>query len=293
MTRPSQAVLITGCSSGIGRATAQHLHRRGWTVYATARRREALTELEAMGCRTLALDVTDEESMRTAVGAVEDEHGAVGVIVNNAGYSQSGAVETIPPDAVRRQFETNLLGPLRLTQLVLPGMRAQRWGKVVNLSSMGGRMTFPGGGIYHATKYALEGLSDVLRFEVAGFGIDVILIEPGIIRTGFGEAAVASVAAAGSGDGDAGDGDPYAAFNAAVAESTASAYVHGPLARLGGGPEAVAETIGEALAAERPRARYTVTPSARAMIGLRALLPDRAWDAFMGRSFVQPGGRRG
>src|SRR3954471_18341009 len=189
----SKAVLVTGCSSGIGRATAEHLAQHGWTVYASARRREAIADLEAVGCRLLALDVTDEASMAAAVAAVEAQEGAVGVLVNNAGYSQSGAVETVPLDEVRRQFETNVFGLARMCQLVLPGMRRQRWGKIVNLSSMGGRLVFPGGGFYHATKYAVEAISDALRFEVKGFGVDVILIEPGLIRTAFGETASGGV----------------------------------------------------------------------------------------------------
>ncbi len=137
--------------------------------------------------------------MRAAVDAVTDAEGAVGVLVNNAGYSQSGAVETVPVDEARRQFETNVFGLLRMCQLVLPGMRAQRWGKIVNISSMGGRLAFPGGGVYHATKYAVEAISDALRFEVRGFGVDVIVIEPGLIVTNFGEVAAGSVAAAGNG----------------------------------------------------------------------------------------------
>lgn len=281
MSAPSKAVLVTGCSSGIGRATAAHLAARGWTVYATARRRDALADLEAAGCRALELDVSSEASMRAAVEAVEAAEGAVGVLVNNAGYSQSGAVESVPLDAVRAQFETNLFGPLRLAQLVLPGMREQRWGKIVNVSSMGGKLTFPGGGIYHATKHALEAASDALRFEVAGFGVHVIVIEPGIIRSGFGDAAVREIAR--------GDDGPYAEFNAAVAATTAGVYERGPLARLGGEPEDVARRIEHAITARRPRARYTVTPSATAMIAQRALLPDRAWDALMRRSFRQPG----
>jgi len=189
----SKAVLITGCSSGIGRATAERLVGEGWTVYATARRPETLTELEQKGCRTLALDVTDEQSMRAAVAQVTEEQGAVGVLVNNAGYSQSGAVESVPMEQVRAQFETNVFGLLQMCQLVLPGMRSQAWGKVVNISSMGGRLTFPGGGLYHATKYAVEALSDALRFEVRGFGVDVIVVEPGLIVTQFGEVAAGSV----------------------------------------------------------------------------------------------------
>jgi NAD(P)-dependent dehydrogenase (short-subunit alcohol dehydrogenase family) len=276
----SRAVLITGCSSGIGHATAAHLSAQGWTVYATARRREALSDLEARGCHTLSLDVTDEESMSAAVRAVEDAEGAVGVLVNNAGYSQSGAVESVPLDRVRAQFETNVFGLVRMCQLVLPGMREQRWGRIVNLSSMGGKFTFPGGGVYHATKHAVEALSDALRFEVAGFGVKVIVIEPGLIRTSFSATAVAGI------EPPAG---PYADFNAAVARSTAGAYEQGPLARLGGPPEAVAERIGHALSARRPRARYTVTPSARFMIGQHALLRDRGWDALMRTQFPRPG----
>src|SRR5579862_5002674 len=133
MAQPSKAVLITGCSSGIGRATALWLAGKGWTVYASARRPESIAELADAGCRTLTLDVTDEESMRAAVAQVEREHGAVGVLINNAGYSQSGPVEQVSLDDVRRQFETNVFGVVALTQLVLPQMRAQRWGKIVNI----------------------------------------------------------------------------------------------------------------------------------------------------------------
>ena len=187
---PSRAVLITGCSSGIGHATAERLLAGGWKVYATARRPDSIADLADKGAITLALDVTDESSMAAAVQAVTEAEGAVGVLVNNAGYSQSGAVESVPIDQVRRQFETNVFGLIRMCQLVLPGMREQGWGKIVNVGSMGGRLTFPGGGVYHATKYAVEALSDALRFEVRGFGVDVILIEPGLIVTGFGEVAV-------------------------------------------------------------------------------------------------------
>lgn len=165
MTDPaaSRAVLVTGCSSGIGRATARRLAAAGWPVWATARRPESIADLEEHGCRTLSLDVTDEGSMKAAVATVEEAEGAVGVLVNNAGYSQSGAIEEVPMDRVRGQFETNVFGLVRLTQLVLPGMRRQGWGRIVNLGSMGGRLTFPGGGIYHATKHALEAISDALR----------------------------------------------------------------------------------------------------------------------------------
>jgi len=287
---PSKAVLITGCSSGIGQATAKHLNARGWTVYATARRRESLAELQEAGCQTLALDVTDEESMRSAVSEVEAREGAVGVLVNNAGYSQSGAIETVSMDAVRAQFETNVFGLVRMCQLVLPGMRSQGAGKIVNLSSMGGRLTFPGAGFYHATKHAVEAISDALRFEVRGFGVHVVVMEPGLIRTQFGASAVQSLTAPTGADHD--QADPYGAFNEAVGSATLQAYEVGPLARLGGPPEAVAQKIEKAICADRPRERYTVTPSAKVLLGLHAVLPDRGWDAFVGSQFPSPGNSR-
>jgi NAD(P)-dependent dehydrogenase (short-subunit alcohol dehydrogenase family) len=277
---PSKAVLITGCSSGIGHATAARLAQDGWTVYATARRPAAIADLEDLGCRTLALDVTDEDSMEAAVDAVIAAEGAVGVLVNNAGYSQSGAVESVPIEQIRRQFETNVFGLVRMCQLVLPGMRSQRWGKIVNLSSMGGRLTFPGGGVYHATKYAVEALSDALRFEVRGFGVDVIVIEPGLIVTNFGEVASASVERSG-------DGGAYGEFNRKVARLTEEAY-KGPMAKLGSGPEAVAAAIARALSAGRPRPRYPVTASAHLMINQRRLVPDRVWDLLMRTQFPTP-----
>jgi len=283
MPDPSKAVLVTGCSSGIGRATAERLATLGWTVYATARTPETLGALESAGCRTLALDVTGEASMRAAVRAVEEAEGAVGVLVNNAGYSQSGAIESVPMERVRAQFETNVFGLVSMTQLVLPKMREQRWGKIVNLSSMGGRFTFPGGGFYHATKYAVEAISDALRFEVRGFGIDVVIVEPGLIRTSFGEAAVHGMTGEVPSDG------PYADFNARVAQATAGVYENGALARFGGPPGSVAKVIERAISARRPRPRYLVTPSARVLIAQRKLLRDRGWDAAMRRQFPQPG----
>ena len=285
MAEPSKAVLVTGCSTGIGRATAERLHEHGWNVYATARSVDSLSELAEKGIKTLPLDVTDEQSMKSAVDAVVKAEGAVGVLVNNAGYSQGGAVEEVPLEQWRRQLETNVLGLVRMCQLVLPGMRDQGWGRIVNISSMGGRLTFPGGGAYHASKHAVEALSDALRFEVAGFGVGVVLIEPGLIKTSFGETAVGSIQEATPDDG------PYAKFNTAVARETAGAY-SGPLARLGAGPEAVAKVIERAISSRRPRARYKVTPSARLSLAMRAVLPDRGWDAMMASQFPRPGARK-
>ncbi len=282
-SHPSKAVLVTGCSSGIGRATAIRLADRGWTVYATARRVASISDLEQHGCRALQLDVTDEDSMQAAVAAIEAQSGAVGVLVNNAGYSQSGAIESISMDDVRRQFETNVFGLVRLTQLVLPGMRAQGWGKVVNVSSMGANFTFPGGGFYHATKYALEAISDALRFEVRGFGIDVVVIQPGVIRTSFGDTAVAAI------DEGTDASGPYGRFNASVATATHDAYESGPLARLGGGPDDVAKTIERAITTRRPKIRYRVTPSAHLLVTQRAVMTDGMWDRFLRTQFQQPG----
>ncbi len=281
MAEKSSAVLITGCSTGIGRATAKRLAAKGHTVYATARNVESIRDLEAAGCRVMALDVTDESSMETVVAAMEEAEGAVGALVNNAGYSQSGAVESVGLDDIRAQFETNVFGLIRLSQLVLPGMRRQGQGRIVNVGSMGGKLTFPGGGIYHATKYAVEAISDAMRFEVRGFGVDVVLIEPGLIRTEFAKAAVGAM------DSGTTDDGPYAEFNHTVAAWTVGAYT-GPTARLGGGPETVAKTIERAVTTRRPRARYPVTLSARVVMGLHALLPDRMWDAFMGRQLPHP-----
>jgi NADP-dependent 3-hydroxy acid dehydrogenase YdfG len=277
----TRTALITGCSSGIGYATAERLLQDGYAVYATARRPESIEALAAKGATTLPLDVTDEGSMTAAVDRVIEAEGGVGVLVNNAGYSQSGAVESVSLDEVRRQFETNVFGLVRMCQLVLPGMRARGEGRIVNVGSMGGRLTFPGAGIYHATKYSVEAISDALRFEVRGFGVKVILIEPGLIVTNFGEVAAGSVEAGADRDG------AYASFNRHVAEITAGAY-KGPMTKLGGGPEVVAATIAKALAAKRPRARYAVTPSAHLLIGQRRITPDRVWDLMMRAQFPTP-----
>jgi NAD(P)-dependent dehydrogenase (short-subunit alcohol dehydrogenase family) len=274
----SKAVLITGCSTGIGRVTAERLAARGLTVYATARRIESIAGLEATGCRTLALDVCDEASMQAAVAEVERAEGAVGALVNNAGYGQDGAIEEVPMDAVRRQFETNVFGLVRMTQLVLPGMRRQGHGRIVNVSSMGGKLVFPGGGYYHATKWAVEAISDALRFEVRDFGVRVSVIEPGAIRTEFGETSVGSMG------GVLSEAPPYAAFDAGVAERVRATY-RGPMAV---GPEIVAKAIEHAIMSKRPRSRYPLTPGARVMMLARRILPDGAWDAVLRTQFPSP-----
>ena len=223
--------------------------------------------------------------MRSAVERVEADHGAVGVLVNNAGYSQSGTIEEVDIDAVRRQFETNVFGLARMCQLVLPKMRERRYGKIVNVSSMGANFVFPGGGYYHATKSAVSAMSDALRFEVKGFGVDVVIIEPGLIMTRFGDAATSALD-----DATGSDGGPYGEFNTKLAAATKSAYEAGPMAKLGGPPEAVAKTIEKAITAKRPKPRYLVTPSAHALVNQRRLMTRRMWDAMMRTQFPQPKG---
>ena len=272
----SKAVLVTGCSTGIGRAAARRLADGGHTVYATARKPSSIEDLD--GCKTLALDVTDEESMKQAVAAVEEAEGAVGVLVNNAGYGLHGAFETAPIDEIRRQFETNVIGLARLSQLVLPGMRRQRWGRIVNISSMGGKFSFPGGAFYHGTKHAVEAMSDVMRFELKPFGIDVVVVLPGIVRTNFSDTALATVAEA--------DG-PYASFHEGLEKTFHNAY-QGPLSRFGVSTETVARTIAKAVSARRPRTRYVVPFPIKSMILLRRLLPDRAFDAVLRTAYSPP-----
>jgi NAD(P)-dependent dehydrogenase (short-subunit alcohol dehydrogenase family) len=252
-------------------------------VYASARRLESIADLADEGCELLELDVADDPSRRAAISHIETKDGALYALVNNAGYSQSGAVESVPLERVRRQFETNLFGPLELCRLVLPGMRAARQGRILNVSSMGGRLSFPGAAAYHASKYALEALSDVLRFEVAGFGVQVVLIEPGIIRSEFSATAAGELAEISPDDG------PYVALNAQVGATTVNAYERGLMARLGGEPESVARVIERALGARSPRPRYLVTPSARVLVGLHAVLPDRLWDRMLASRYHRPG----
>lgn len=269
-------VLVTGCSTGIGRAAAEALLARGHTVWATARRPETLSDLGDRGAHVTALDVTDEASMRAAVAEVEAAHGSVGTLVNNAGYGEYGAVEEVELDKVRAMFETNVFGLARMCQLVLPGMRAAGRGRIVNVSSMGGRMTFPLGGYYHATKYAVEALSDALRVEVRPFGVQVVVLEPGVTRSGFEETISASDALATH------DDSPYAAMRASVAEINSAAYTH---PRLSASAESVAQALVKAVEVDRPRTRYLLTPAARAMVTARALGGDRVWDGIVSRQF--------
>ncbi|HET8599157.1 MAG TPA: SDR family NAD(P)-dependent oxidoreductase [Segeticoccus sp.] len=281
--RTAAAVLVTGASSGIGRTTVQRLARRGdLTVWASARRPDSISDLAGERVRVVACDVTDEESMQSAVAAVEAEHGAVTALVNNAGYGAYGTIEETPLASVRRQFETNVFGLARMTQLVLPGMRSAGTGRIINISSMGGRLVFPVGGYYHASKYAVEAISDALRLEVGPFGISVSVVEPGLIRTGFRGTASQTMA------DSAGSDSPYAAMRAAAERSMNGVYRS---RWLSAGPEAVAAVVERALTSPRPRIRYVVTVPAVAMVHSRRLFGARAFDAYVRRSFLA-GNRR-
>ena len=269
-------VLVTGCSTGIGRAVVEDLLRQGHTVWATARRPDTLSDLADRGAHVTALDVTDEASMSSAVAEVEAAHGAVGTLVNNAGYGEYGAVEEVDMDKVRAMFEANVFGLARMCQLVLPGMRRAGKGRIINIGSMGGRFTFPLGGYYHATKYAVEALTDALRMEVKAFGVDVALVEPGVTRSSFVEKTSDS-------DGMVGEPDsPYAAVRASVARSNNEAYTN---RMMSASAESVAQVVVSAVAADRPRPRYLLTPAAKVMAATHTVAGDRVWDRLMARQF--------
>jgi NADP-dependent 3-hydroxy acid dehydrogenase YdfG len=263
-------VAVTGASSGIGRATAIELARRGHVVFAAARREEVLAGLaEATpNIRAVSLDVTDAGSVRRACAAIEAATGGAGVdvLVNNAGFALTGPIEILGDSEVQRQFATNVFGLLAMTRAVLPAMRARGSGRIINISSLVGRTTFPGMGVYGATKYAVEALSDALRQEVAGFGIQVVIIEPGFAATSLGDASDAH-----GGTGQAVP-DAYAAM-----VSAGTRYVTAQIAK-GIPPEQVAAVIANAAEHRSPRPRYVVPPRARPLIGLLTALPDRLAD---------------
>ena len=267
-------MLVTGCSSGIGHATALALARAGFPVWASARKTAGLRDLEAAGCRLLELDVTDEQSRAAAVRQVEAEHGAVGVLVNNAGHGGGGPVEEVPLGMVRETFETNVFAVIGLCQLVLPGMRARRSGLIVNIGSAAGLVTPPTGCPYAMTKYAMESLCDALRPEVAPFGIGVTLIQPGAVRTRF---MANSELHHPADDVDS----PYAVYKANVAKMAARAHRDGAPGVLEA--DDVAAVILKAVTARRPKGRYKAGSQARLAPVARRILGDRGWDAFMRR----------
>lgn len=266
----NRVALVTGASSGIGEATARQLIAAGWRVYAGARRVDRMQPLAAAGARLLALDVTDDASMQQAIDTIHRDQGRLDALVNNAGYGSYGALEEVPLDEGRRQFEVNVFGLARLTQLALPMMRAQRSGRIVNITSIGGKIGEPFGSWYHATKFAVEGLSDSLRMELHPFGIDVVIIEPGAIKTEWNGIARDGLMKY-SGDGPYRDGAREHVKMLASADQ-------GPMPSP---PEVVARTIVRALQAARPKTRYATGGGAQMVLFLRRVLSDRAFDATM------------
>jgi NAD(P)-dependent dehydrogenase (short-subunit alcohol dehydrogenase family) len=263
----SEVAIVTGASSGIGATVARRLHMLGYTVYAVARRIELMAPLGEIGIRPVRVDLTDEASLSAFVAQVIDETGRVDVLVNNAGYGALGALEDVPMNEARRQCEVNLFAVARLIQLVAPQMREQRRGRIVNVSSIGGRVHVPLSGWYNATKFAVEGLSDALRLELGPFGIKVIIIEPGAIDTEWHDVAADNLVVT-SGQG------AYAGQAATVVKVMSAAG-------LASSPDVVAKAIVRAVTARRPRTRYAVGLGAKPIIFARKVLPDRVYDTLV------------
>ena len=260
-------ILITGASSGIGKATAEKLVKEGHVVYTAARRLEKMDDLKKMGAVPLKMDITREADIQHVVDTISDARGGIDVLVNNAGYAVYGAMEDTDIDEARRQFEVNLFGLARLTQLVLPYMREKGSGKIINMSSMGGKIYTPLGSWYHASKHALEGWSDCLRIELKSFGIDVVIIEPGVIQTEFGEVMLDPLL------GRSGEG-PYSEMALALNEATKKAYEKGDSSP----PSVIAKLVAKAVKARNPKTRYAAGKYAHLMMFIRKYLGDRIFD---------------
>ena len=272
MASTGRSVLVTGASSGIGLATAHQLLDRGWRVFAAARRQEAMDALKRRGAEVLPLDLADAGSRQQLADAIHAEVGALHALVNNAGFGDVGPVETMDLDRARAMFEVNVFGLVGLTQLVLPPMRERRLGRIVNLSSIAGRFVTPGAGWYGASKHALEGISDALRLELHQFGVQVVLVEPGLIRTGFEAASADAMAAEGR---DA----VWGPMMRQVAAGWAEGF------RKGSEPEVVVRTIVTALEASDPQPRYRCGRESEAVL-VQRLMPTRFWDALVRQRMI-------
>ena len=283
-----KTVLITGCSSGIGRETARAFLAEDWCVYATARNPADIETLGDAGCRIATLDVTDPDDIERVVDRIIDEEGHLSCLVNNAGYGQLGPVEDVPTGKVHRQFDVNLYGPHRLLRAALPHMRAQEAGTIVNVSSAAGQVSFPGGGIYAGSKFALEAMSDALRNEVDEYGIDVVLVEPGPVETSFTERAEAEVYGDDGGADETADDAGSDVTDDIDGLDRSGAYdsfyqLFSDTRLVGGGglgaisPERVAEDIVDAASSTKPKARYRPGTAAR-VAALARFLPSRWLD---------------
>ncbi|MGD9957896.1 oxidoreductase [Nocardioides sp.] len=269
-----RVAIVTGASSGIGEQTALALKKEGYEVYAVARRLDRMQGLADQGVHVFAMDVTDDASMTAGIARVMEERGRIDVLVNNAGYGSYGALEDVPIDEARRQFEVNVFGLARLIQLVTPHMRAAKQGRIINVSSIGGKFYEPMGSWYHATKFAVEGLSDSLRIELRPHGIDVVIIEPGPIRTEWNQTSRDNLVAT-SRDG----------AYAEQAETVRRVLESGDSRRRSSPPEVVARKIVKAAVSSSPRARYPVGKGAGTLMTARKLLPDVAFDALVRRVY--------
>jgi len=267
---PTKTVLITGCSTGIGRDLAQRLAETGYTVIATARHPETLHNLSV--ALALPLDVTDPVSVSTATEEVIRRFGRIDVLVNNAGYALRGALEEVPVEDAQAMFDVNVFGLLRMIRTVAPQMRQQGSGRIINISSIAGKCSTPGNGTYSATKFAVEALSDALRWELAPFGIQVVIVEPGSISTPFEAAAQAHARTILSNTSS-----PYHALYEHSATFAAS------MRRQGAGPEAVSQVIQQAIEASRPRRRYVVAIPFSGRLVLH--LGDGVWDRVVRRIY--------
>ncbi|HEV8025162.1 MAG TPA: oxidoreductase, partial [Candidatus Nanopelagicales bacterium] len=259
----TRTALVTGASSGIGAATAAQLVQTGFTVFGAGRRVERIEQIP--GVTAIGLDITEDDQIRAMVDRVMEQTGRIDVLVNNAGYGQYGTVEDTSIDTARHQFEVNMFGLASLTQLVIPPMRAQGDGTIVNISSMGGRMYTPLGAWYHATKHALEGWSDCLRMELRSMGIKVVIVEPGIIATEFTDVVAGNFAMS---------SDPYSD----VVSKVTSTMNDPKLQAKASSPDLVAKTVMQAVNAKKPKQRYAVGYLAKPLLGLRRLGGDRLFD---------------
>lgn len=273
----AKVAMVTGASSGIGAATVRALAQNGWTTYATARQSASLTALAEQGIHTLQLDVTDEHSMDEAVHTIEAAHGAVDLLINNAGFGLNGPVEELAMDDIRRQFETNVFGLVRMSQLVLPAMRRRGSGRIINIGSVGGTFTAPGAGAYHASKWAVESFTDALRYEVRTFGVDVILIQPTGVYTQFDKKIAKSLP-------NTAPDSPYAVFKANHARVTHQMFNGRNVAGIVRA-EQVANVIVRAATVPHPRTRYKVGLSAHIYSAVRRVVSDRVWDWMMSMQF--------
>lgn len=268
--KSNKVILLTGASSGIGYDTAVALAQQGHKVYAAARRVERMEPLRQYGIVPLKMDVTDEASMKEGVKTLLDAEGRIDVLINNAGYGYFGAVENVPMDDARNQLEVNVFGLARLYQLVLPTMRAQHSGRIINTASVAGRAVFYYGGWYHVSKYAVESLSDALRMELKPFGIDVVIIEPGAIKTNWGIIAADHLI-------ESSKGTAYEQTGTMMANNLRNMYLSNTISD----PAVVRKAIVRAVNARRPCTRYRIGRMANAIVFFHWLLPTRWWDAFL------------